>query len=141
MVSRNYFDSVIKSLNDSVVVIDKEDKIMTVNPAIYWLLGYTKEDLLLQPISIIFGEETDEVNEFFQFSRKYKNKLVALNSHDAVYNCELGLKAKDGRIIPVLLNAGVLTNSVGTVGGLILAIRDTNNTNHENMRTRRSALA
>ncbi|MBL7177942.1 MAG: PAS domain S-box protein [Desulfobacteraceae bacterium] len=121
MVSRDYFDNIIKSMMDTLIVVDAEAKIETVNPATCDLLGYTEEELIGQPIGIIFAEE--EVYRFFQFFRG-SEKAQALGPQDTVRNRELTYRAKDGRFIPMSFNASVITDEGGNVTGVVAGAKD-----------------
>ncbi len=124
MVSRDYFDNIIKSMIDTLIVVDAEAKIATVNPATCHLLGYREEELLGQPVSIIFAEEEEEeVRRVFQFFRE-PEKAEALDPQDTVRNRELTYKAKDGRLIPMSFNASILTDEAGNVTAVVAGAKD-----------------
>jgi two-component system sensor histidine kinase/response regulator len=51
--SKRYVDDILHSMADSLVVVDREGKIRTANPATCSLLGYVEKDLLGEPIGRI----------------------------------------------------------------------------------------
>jgi PAS domain S-box-containing protein len=124
MVSRDYFENVIRSTLDTLIVLDKEAKIETVNPATCELLGYTEEELIGQPASILFAEEEEEeVYRVFQFFRE-PEKAGLIQPQDTIRNRELTYKTKDGRLIPMLFNASVIFDKTGNVTGVVAGAKD-----------------
>ena len=126
MVSRDYFDNIIKSMIDTLIVLDKEAKIQTVNPATCHLLGYTEEELIGQPASILFAEEEEEEEEVyrvFQFFRE-PEKAGVIQPQDTIRNRRLTYKTKDGRLIPMLFNASVIGDKTGNITGVVAGAKD-----------------
>jgi len=124
MISRDYFDNIIKSMIDTLIVLDKEAKIQTVNPATCYLLGYTEEELIGQPASILFAEEEEEeVYRVFQFFRE-PEKAEVIHPQDTIRNRELTYKTKDGRLIPMLFNASVICDKTGNITGVVAGAKD-----------------
>jgi PAS domain S-box-containing protein len=125
MVSRDYFDNIIKSMMDTLFVLDKEAKIQTLNPATCHLLGYTEKELIGQPASILFAEEEEEEEAFrvFQFFRE-PEKAGVIHPQDTIRNRELTYKTKDGRLIPMLFNASVICDKTGNITGVVAGAKD-----------------
>ena len=123
--SKAYTESIIQNFLDTLIVVDAEAKIQTVNPATYRLLGYTEEELKGQPVSMIFAEEEEEeeVKRVFQFFRGSK-KSKDLLPQDTIRNRELTYKTKDGRLIPMSFNASILTDEMGDVTGVVAGAKD-----------------
>gem|GEM_PF-748408 len=124
--SKAYTESIIQNFLDTLIVVDAEAKIQTVNPATCYLLGYTEEELIGQPISMIFAEEEEEeeeVHRVFQFFRE-PEKAESLRSQDTIRNRELTYKTRDGRLIPMSFNASVLTDEVGNVTEVVAGAKD-----------------
>ena len=121
--SKAYTESIIQNFLDTLIVVDAEAKIQTVNPATCYLLDYTKEELIGQPVSIIFAEEEEEVHRVFQFFRE-PEKTESLRPQDTIRNRELTYKTKDGRLIPMSFNASVLTDEAGNVTGVVAGAKD-----------------
>jgi len=123
--SKAYTESIIQNFLDTLIVVDAEAKIKTVNPATCHLLGYTEEELIGQSISIIFAEEEEEeeVKRVFQFLRDPENK-EALRSQDTIRNRELTYKTRDGRLTPMSFNASVLTDKAGNITAVVAGAKD-----------------
>ena len=123
--SKAYTESIIQNFLDTLIVVDAEAKIKTVNPATSHLLGYTEEELIGQSISIIFAEEEEEeeVKRVFQFLRDPENK-EALRSQDTIRNRELTYKTRDGRLTPMSFNASVLTDKAGNITAVVAGAKD-----------------
>jgi len=123
--SKAYTESIIQNFLDTLIVVDAEAKIKTVNPATCHLLGYTEEKLIGQPISIIFAEEEEEeeAKRVFQFLRDPENK-EAPRPQDTIRNRELTYKARDGRLTPMSFNASVLTDEAGNITGVVAGAKD-----------------
>ncbi|MFH1250431.1 MAG: PAS domain S-box protein [bacterium] len=122
--SKAYAESIIRNFLDTLIVVDPEAKIETVNPATCDLLGYTEEELLGQPVSIIFAAAAaEEVLRFFQFFLE-PNKAEAFDPQNTVRNRELNYKTKDGRLIQMSFNASVLTDEAGNITGVVAGAKD-----------------
>ncbi|MCL0058184.1 PAS domain S-box protein [Dehalococcoidia bacterium] len=120
--SKAYTESIIQNFLDTLIVVDAEARIQTVNPATCRLLGYTEEEVIGQPVAIIFEEE-EEARRFFQFFRE-PEKVEAPRPQDTIRNRQLTYKTKDGRLIPMLFNASVLTDEGGSVTGVVAGAKD-----------------
>lgn len=55
--SKTYIHSIITNMIDTLIVVDPEGRIKTLNPATCHLLGYTEDELIGQPVENIFAEE------------------------------------------------------------------------------------
>ena len=121
VTSKAYTESIVQNFLDTLIVVDAEAKIQTVNPATCRLLGYTEEELKGQSVSMIFAEE--EVKRVFQFFRE-PEKAETLRPQDTIRNRELTYKTKDGRLISMLFNASILTDEMGNVTGVVAGAKD-----------------
>lgn len=90
-VSRDYVSNVIKSMMNSLIVTDAEGEIEIVNDAALNLLGYTQNELTGMPVSAVFDKNP-----------------VELSAGGYVHGVESAYRAKDGKIIPVLLSMSVM---------------------------------
>ena len=102
-VSKNYVENILESMDASVIVVDADRRIHTVNQAAVSLLGYTQEQLIGQPAALIFASP----EEF----------ALPASGVERVY------RLKDGRDIPVLFSAASLTEQDGA-GSQVWLARD-----------------
>jgi PAS domain S-box-containing protein len=121
--SKAYAESIIQNFLDTLIVVDGEAKIQTVNPAACRLLGYTEEELKGQSVSMIFAAEDDADKRVSQFFWK-PEKAGTLRPQDNIRNHELTYKTRDGRLIPMLFNASMLTDEVGNATGVVAGAKD-----------------
>lgn len=103
-VSRDYFDNIIRSMGESLIVTDPSDRIQMVNPATLTLVGYTERELLDRPASLVARDGGASAGP-----------LIAIES---VY------LAKSGREIPVLASIGPMYNENGRLLGVIRIAQD-----------------
>ncbi len=123
--AKTYAESVIQNFLDTLIVVDMEAKIKTVNPETCRLLGYTEEELIGQPVSMIFAEEEEEeVKSLFQFFRDPQNKGALNNMQDTIRNRQLTYKTKDGQLIPMSFNASVMKDEAGNVTSVVAGAKD-----------------
>jgi len=120
VTSKAYTESIVQNFLDTLIVVDAEAKIQTVNPATCRLLGYTEEELKGQSVSMIFAEEVKRVFQFF----REPEKAETLRPQDTIRNRELTYKTKDGRLISMLFNASILTDEMGNVTGVVAGAKD-----------------
>jgi len=123
--AKNYTESIIKNFLDTLIVVDTKAKIQMVNPETCHLLGYTEEELLGQPIGMLFAEEEEEeeVRRVFQFFRQ-RETVETLRPQDNIRNRELTCKTKDGRLIPMSFNASVLSDEEGNITAVVAGAKD-----------------
>ena len=53
-ISRDYFDGILKSMSDMLIVADENGRLKHVNDQVLHSLGYTAEELMGRPIEILF---------------------------------------------------------------------------------------
>ncbi|MFH1753487.1 MAG: ATP-binding protein, partial [Candidatus Omnitrophota bacterium] len=94
--SRNFLNSILKSMVDPLIVTDSGQAIMMVNKATCYLLGYRKEEELIgQPLETVFGKVIKESAE--------AKKLIKLINQGIMYY-ETSFQSKHGDPIPVLVS-------------------------------------
>ncbi len=103
-VSKDYVDNIIKSMIDTLIVLDPDAIIKTVNQATLDLLEYKGEEILGQPLGILFAEE----GEYTVFKGTRWEKLLkegSVRDYDITYRTKLGEK------IPVSFSGSVMRKS------------------------------
>ncbi len=107
-VSKTYVDDIIRNMKDTLVVVDRNERIRTVNRALLRLLGYTEAELVDQPFSLISGGLPEE----------------ALKTQSVQATLETTYRAKDGREIPMSFSTGILKSAEGQASGMIAVAQD-----------------
>ncbi len=102
-VSRDYVDNVIRSMAESLVVVDNQGTIKTANQATFSLLGYSEKELVGTAAKVILD-----------------GVLPARTCHGvgATY------RTKDGRLIPVLLSTSEMLDKNGDTEGQVWVAQD-----------------
>lgn len=114
-VSKDYLDSILKSMMDCLIVIDRTGVIQTLNHAAEHLLRYTSAELIGQPIAKIFppmhNPFTPEGIDHVLVHGRYGHK-------------ECSFLTKHGTLIPILLSASTMQKSDGTIRGIACLAQD-----------------
>jgi PAS domain S-box-containing protein len=114
-ISKDYMDNIITSMLDSLVVIDPDAKIRSVNKAICDLLGFKEEDLIGRDVSSLFSKE----------ERTLKGtKLEKLIKEGSIANYEVNFKTKDGNKIPMILSGAVMRDKNGEIADIVCVAKD-----------------
>ena len=113
-VSRDYVDSIIGNMMDSLIVLSPDGKIKTVNQSTLELLGYREDEILNQSIDIIFAKESllTETN-FISFIKQYFGRII-----------EIVCLSRDGKKIPVLFSGSEMRDVNGNLKGIICVALD-----------------
>ena len=114
-VSKFYVDNIINSMLDTLIVVNKDELIQTVNQAVLNLLGYKKKELIGKPVSTIFakGESLFE-----------RMSVGILNKKDFLKKEEKTYLTKDSKIIPVLFSSSVMHGADGGFQGIVCMAQD-----------------
>lgn len=116
--AKAFADNILRSLVNSLVVTDGESVITMANDACTQLLGYAKEELLGQPLGMIFADGAANPlrrgSEFWNRSRAQASAV----------GLETELKTRGGKGIPVSLNASVMRDRAGNMTGIVLVATD-----------------
>lgn len=102
-VSRDYVDSIIRNMKDSLVVIGRDGLIKSLNQATLEMLGYSEKELIGRPAEVIFDGG-------FVFG--------------PADNVEKVYRSRDGERIPVLFSSAVMTGGDGNAQGVVCVARD-----------------
>lgn len=98
-VSRDYVDNVIRSMGESLLVIDSRGAVQTANQAAFELLGYSEQELIGKPASVV---------------------LESSPPPGVCQGLGANYRTKDGRLIPVLLSVAPMLGG-GAEGRVWLA--------------------
>jgi PAS domain S-box-containing protein len=120
-VSKNYFDNIIKSLNDTLIVVGQDARIKSVNGATWKLLEYPEAEIVGRNIDFILPPE----EKIFKGAG-----FQTLIEESAVVNREIDYVSKSKKRIPMLFSASVLRNKDGTVEGAVCIAKDVTERKH-----------
>lgn len=115
-VSKAYVDNVISSMTDALIVISPDNSIQTVNEAATALLGASRDELIGQPVNILFPS-FDEM----PFKGKWMENLIELGEYR---NYETTFKTQGGLHIPILLCCSVVKTAEMKVKYIVCTARD-----------------
>ncbi|MGA1843778.1 MAG: ATP-binding protein [bacterium] len=114
--AKEYIDNIIKSMIDTLIVVDPDGTIRTVNQATLNLLNYEREeDLIGKPVETILA------NAVSLFRGEEMDRLItegSIRNYNAVY------KTRDGIEIPINLSASVMSDKDGILLGTVGVARD-----------------
>jgi PAS domain S-box-containing protein len=113
LTAKAYTDNIIRSMSNSLLVINKDQTLRAANQATYDLLGYTREELIGKPFSIIFAEG-------------YYNSigLDDLINKGFTRNVETTYLSKYNEKIRMLFTASVIFNEEGLFEGIVCVAQD-----------------
>lgn len=113
MISRELMENVIRSMTNLLIVLNRDNTIRMVNPATCILLGYTENELIRQPFSMIVDDYT---------LARVQNWDAADDETTADYR--VMLRAKSGRLVPVFFTRAVMRDANGQVVGVVCVAQD-----------------
>ena len=103
--AKDYTDNIIKSIIDTLIVVDPDARIKTINKATSDLLGYTEAELIGKSVATIFAEEEEEEEEELLFKGTRLQKLIEEGS---IRDYDMTYKTKSGEHIPVSFSGSVM---------------------------------
>jgi len=111
--SRYYVDNILRSMADSLLVINADMTIGAVNPSLLNLLGYQENELIGESPGLIFGEE-------FAQGAIIENLLL----QGSVSGVESSFLTHEGRKIPISVSGSMMQNQQGQFQGLVCVAQD-----------------
>jgi PAS domain S-box-containing protein len=113
---RGYLESILSSMTDSLIVVNPDATLRSVNKAALDLLGYKEDELIGQPVKKIFLQEEEEES----ILHRYFQKIIVAG---VAYNIGLTFFTKQGKSIPVNFS-GALMQQDGKIIGIVGVVRD-----------------
>ena len=107
----SYLEKVFSSMRAALVITDSEELIQTVNCALLELLGYTEEELLGKPLSMICTR-TEPLGAISPEAAMHSESL-------ALVRVETRYRSRDGRLIPMLCSRSALRDEQGRIEGVL----------------------
>jgi len=111
--AKDYTDNVLKSMIDTLIVVNPNGTIKSVNKATLDLLGYTEEEVVNKPFIIILGEQPFKV---IKFKKLLKDGFVR--------DYDINYWTKTGERIPVSFSGSILRDKKGRLLGFVGIARD-----------------
>ena len=115
-------DKILETINDIVIVLDKNKKIISVNKAATNLLGYDLKEL--KDSSIDRFVHSSEIDKIINGKLSHDLSLDTTIEKNGTEEFEAVFKNKDGKLIPMGVSASVVRETDKNINGLILVARD-----------------
>ncbi len=113
-----YWETIVGSIKDGVMIVDKEGCIVAVNPALANLTGYGEEELIDRKCSVLNCS-------LFNLERSQGGRhWCVLMRTGEVDSRRCTIMRKDGTFVHVLKNASLLEDHDGTLLGAVETITD-----------------
>lgn len=113
--SEEKYRTIFENVQDIFYQTDIKGKIIEISPSVKGYSGFNREDLIGKSVDIVYNNPED------------RNKLLkAINENGEVFDYELRLKDKDGRLIYVSVNAHFIFDSNNRPVGVEGSIRNIN---------------
>jgi PAS domain S-box-containing protein len=113
LTAKAYTENIIKSMINSLVVVNYDTTIKVANQATYDMLGYDEGELIGKPLATIFAEGY------------YKEiRIDDLITKGFRSNIETVYQTKDGRKIRVLFSGSIIFDDEGAFAGLLCVAQD-----------------
>jgi len=107
--ARHYLSRLIESSTDAIISTDKEGNVVLFNHGAEAMLGYGREDVLGQRVTVVYESE-ERAKEVMRQMRQGGGTVAGF---------ETILRAKDGTLIPVLISASILFDAEGQEAGTV----------------------
>jgi PAS domain S-box-containing protein len=111
-VSKNYFDNIIKTMADALIVVSPDATIQMVNQAALKLLEYNDNDLTGQPLSLVWSDGETWLSRILQTAGAASNRFETL------------YRTKRGRLIPVSFSGAAMHTVQGQIEGVVCLAQD-----------------
>ena len=108
-----YWGTVIKTMQDGLMVVDPVGLIVSVNPAFEQLTGYSADEIVGRPCTLLGCDSCDYPNKPGQMLQ------CDLFKKGAIHRCHCTLRKKDGAPLHIIKNAAVISGPKGeNMGGV-----------------------
>jgi len=106
-------DNIISTMTDSLILLDRQGNVASVNKATLDLSGYGKDELEGKSV------------EIFLVEKNFKNILLdKAIKKETIRNYELNFKTKTGDNIPVIFSSSTMMDEAGGMAGIVCIIKD-----------------
>jgi two-component system sensor histidine kinase/response regulator len=112
-VSKGFVENIIRSMNDTLIIVAKDGTIRKVNQATLRLLGYDDDELIGSPFDLVLGAASGD------------GSITEMLIQDGfVSDTEKIYCAKHGTKIPMLFSSSVMRDEEGKFEGLVCVAQD-----------------
>lgn len=112
-VSKSYVDNILRSMAETLIVIDPDGTIQRVNQAAISLLGYERGELVGRSAGDVFEEGVDVLSLF---------KQSGVN--DVIPSVDTSVVTKEGRHVAVSVSGSVMRDDDGEIQGMVCVAQD-----------------
>ena len=113
--AKDYTDNIIRSMIETLIVMDANGIIQTVNKSTSDLLGYSEAELIGKHLSYIFPEgEKDNIDKL----------ILNFLKKDYITNIEKNYLTKDKICIPVIISGSVMKEADDRIQGIVCVASD-----------------
>ncbi|MCA9692672.1 MAG: ATP-binding protein [Nannocystaceae bacterium] len=113
--AKRYVDNIFNSMAETLIVLDAEARIRSINPAAARLLGYAADELVGTSFSRIVTASGDP-----KHARAWLERLRT----DEISHAEFLYRTRDGDEIPVLFSSALILDEAGDVAEIVCAASD-----------------
>jgi two-component system response regulator HydG len=114
-----YWETVINTMMDGLMVVDQAGIIVAVNPAMERLTGYSREELLGKSCTILNCDRCRGMKP-----QNASRRQCSLFKKGGVHQIHCVLTKKDGTTLPFLKNAAILKDDEGQIIGAVETLTD-----------------
>jgi PAS domain S-box-containing protein len=115
-----HWHRIINTMNDGLMLVDPDGKILMVNRSFEQLTGYSSEEVIGRSCRLIGCDACESV---LTCDEKGWCKLFHADQED-LRRCRCAIIRKDGSLLPALKNASVLRDDGGNIMGAVETITD-----------------
>ena len=113
-----FWKTIVDTMMDGLMVVDSEGMIVAVNQATEQITGYTREELIGSPCTIL---NCDNCSARCSAGKEFSCQLFETKQ---IERRKCNLTRKDGTLLPVMKNASVLLGKDGSVNGGVETLMD-----------------
>ena len=113
-VSKDFLDSILRNMQDLLVVTDAGGVIRLVNQSTLDLLSYSEDELIGRPAVLLFSRG----------DREFGGQNMAMQVHEVAGSREAALITSTGSEVPVVLSLGTLAGQEQASAGFIITAAD-----------------
>jgi two-component system, NtrC family, response regulator HydG len=114
----SFWKTIVETMMDGLMVVDVDGMIVAVNQATEQITGYSREELIGSPCSIL---DCDICSGRYTSNKEFTCHLFEKKQ---IERRQCTLVKKDGTVLPIMKNASVLTGRDGTISGGVETLLD-----------------